>query len=1855
MSNIVGTATIKIIPNTAGFSAALNGQLKSVSANAQKSVGGALGALDQARGSLSSFGDSLSRTGQRAILAGGAMTYGLTRPLIGLASTMVGTAAEFERSLNTIAAVGNLDLGSADLDRIGTKARDLAKTFPQDANAIAKGMLDLARAGLDTADKIDAVIEPILQLSTIEDIDLTKASELLVNVFTGFGGSFSNVGDGFTTIFGEARQTTSDMTAEFTRMGDILATVSAATTTDITDLGNAFRYAGPVAAAAGLSFAESAAALGVLAQAGFNATVGGTALRGIITRLAIPTKLSQEIFDKFGLSVEEAFAPDTIGATSEQAEELNKQLRDMGLSAAETSDVMGTKGVAGVEEFKTQLSSMGLETLDIFKDDGTMRPLQETVDRFVASGARVGDVMKLFGQRSGPAFLALMKQAGAFRELTAESQAAEGAMGEMSDKIEQSAAVKFILFKNAIVDLAISVGESGLLEFFSNLAIGATEFVQGLSDTNPQIVKFVFVLGGLVAILGPATLIFGLFGEAAGKLVESFAFMLGPVGAVVLVVGLLAAAFGFMYSQSESLRAAVAVLSDSFSAVLGPVMEVGRILLGAFAGGVGELGKTLGDALAPKIIEVAQVINNWVSNNGLVEFLTGVNEKILATAEFVYNLVQAVQDLGIMEAMGDAIQRVWGDAVEFFGHFKSVVDNLIPAILEIGTAVGTGAAVAIRILWQAGAALLSVFEKFLDIAGPIISFLGDNLTLVLTLVIAKMLLTRNAFLQTATGLAAFGGAVGRVSTFVTDRVVGIGLSAINMGERIQAGTAKFATATAGIPIIGRMADVMARAGNEALWAGDRVGAAATMMVGAMQRIGEVASTVLQNAQLIMAGFFSGKMAASADSLGGAITALIPSFIAMGVAITAGLGPAGMLLAIGTALATVFGMMTGGARDASTSILDLASTTDSLVSLMQSLNGSISGGDALAAFSMEMEKLNPGNMKDIEVTLGKLGKSSADLGEALLGGADGANAFADSLSKDFGIKQLQGDLNNFTFKKFDDTASGAHLMGTWADVVKSDLIPALESGTETIEVFDSVTGESLGTVHNMEEAAALLAAQFEGTFGGKAIREFGTYLDAARLKQEAMGPATELIQRNQDYINDKAKTWTDRIKDANASLDETKQRMRDLFAPVDDAGQNIADLYRSIRDGKDAFINPNTGQPWLTIPAPDSEEGAKYFNAVKDVKNLWTDTQTIIANGINPALDDTAKRGIFREGLFAERLRLIGNLAAAYQITPEQATALADQIAGALPTDLEVDIRLGLDEDGLAVREAQEEALAKRFNLDVRQVKIFGEFELDPTSAEAHEFAKIIAGIKDIPDEQLNIAIKTIDEMEPGVRDWVRGLITGGKVGTQNIASFIELIPRVAEAGIGGVSGATLAALLQGQDPEAIRQFLDFVPQIAQIGGLSPEDNAKVVQMLIGKSPETVKKFIDVLPSINGDNLPGITPDEKALLTAIVAGRVPLDAQKFIDVFPQMKDIPGLTQEQMYEVARILSGKSPENAQKVIELIKLNPDMWAEIIPLMTQEGPRTAQLILDVMARGDVNALLSAADLAAAARFAVNGGFGANGGMFTSPTSMIIGEAGPEVLIPLSRPNRARELIAQSGLYSKFPPLASSGVSTLGGTPPVLPAGKFQSVTPAAEGYAAAIWATGAASGFSTEAQAALAEQMGFPMDTTPIDAATAKVDGLTAALGRARDMMASMAGNDGPISEGDPRWDWMTMGNGLGPGGLSADQYNGLDPAIRALLDQADNYAEAVDVLDDYGWTGFAPGTSPTLSGVSSGMSLLQGMPASSLSTPDRSAAGNQLSIAVTVEATPGTTKEHAAMVGETVADGINRKLAIKTAVFSS
>ena len=76
--------------------------------------------------------------------------------------------------------------------------------------------------------------------------------------------------------------------ADATGTVDVLAAVMSSANTNVPELANALEKVAPIAAAVNLPLEEVAATLGVLADNGFTGELAGTALRGMLLKLAVP-------------------------------------------------------------------------------------------------------------------------------------------------------------------------------------------------------------------------------------------------------------------------------------------------------------------------------------------------------------------------------------------------------------------------------------------------------------------------------------------------------------------------------------------------------------------------------------------------------------------------------------------------------------------------------------------------------------------------------------------------------------------------------------------------------------------------------------------------------------------------------------------------------------------------------------------------------------------------------------------------------------------------------------------------------------------------------------------------------------------------------------------------------------------------------------------------------------------------------------------------------------------------------------------------------------------------------------------------------------------------------------------------------------------------------------------------------------------------------------------------------------------------------------------------------------------------------------------------------------------------------
>lgn len=262
---------------------------------------------------------------------------------------------------------------------------------------------------------------------------------------------------------------------ELAAANDTLVKAMTSTNVDLSMLGTSFKYVGPVAKSAGLDFDEVAAAIGLMGNAGIQGSMAGTALRGAITRMVKPT-----------------------------------------------------------EESKKVMNQLGLEFLDTA---GRLKPLDEIVQMLEPHAENTGAMMQLFGQRAGPAMMALVGQGSeALVDLTGELQSAGGTAERIAEVQMQGFNGQMTKLKSAAEGLMIAVAESGLLGTLTELAEKLTGWVSKFAETNPEIFKFITIIGAVLAAIGPLLWI-------VGKVITVIGGFIGAIGKVIGVMKLLAGVF----------------------------------------------------------------------------------------------------------------------------------------------------------------------------------------------------------------------------------------------------------------------------------------------------------------------------------------------------------------------------------------------------------------------------------------------------------------------------------------------------------------------------------------------------------------------------------------------------------------------------------------------------------------------------------------------------------------------------------------------------------------------------------------------------------------------------------------------------------------------------------------------------------------------------------------------------------------------------------------------------------------------------------------------------------------------------------------------------------------------------------------------------------------------------------------------------------------------------------------------------------------------------------------------------------------------------------------------------------------
>lgn len=232
------------------------------------------------KSSSTGIGSAISKIGSLASKGLKVATVAITgtaAALGGVAVAAIKVGSDFESQMSRVKAISGAT--GEEFEQLKEQAMQLGADTSFSASQAAEGMENLAAAGFTTSEIMSAM-PGLLNLAAASGEDLASSSDIAASTLRGFGLAASDAA----------------------HVADVLAANANRTNSSVADTGEAMKYIAPLARAAGLSLEETAAAIGIMANAGVNGSQAGTSLRGALSRLSKPTKDMSEAMDELGIS-----------------------------------------------------------------------------------------------------------------------------------------------------------------------------------------------------------------------------------------------------------------------------------------------------------------------------------------------------------------------------------------------------------------------------------------------------------------------------------------------------------------------------------------------------------------------------------------------------------------------------------------------------------------------------------------------------------------------------------------------------------------------------------------------------------------------------------------------------------------------------------------------------------------------------------------------------------------------------------------------------------------------------------------------------------------------------------------------------------------------------------------------------------------------------------------------------------------------------------------------------------------------------------------------------------------------------------------------------------------------------------------------------------------------------------------------------------------------------------------------------------------------------------------------------------------------------------------------------------------
>lgn len=504
-----------------------------------------------------------------------------------------------------------------------SKAEQMGRTTKFTANEVADAFGYMAMAGWKTGAMLDG-IDGVMSLAAASGSDLAETCDIVTDALTAFGESSGEAG----------------------RLADIMAAASSNANTNVSMMGETFKYAAPLAGALGYSMEDTALATGLMANAGIKATQAGTSLRGFLTRMSAPTKESAAAMDELGLSLEDGEG--NMKSLKTVLEELRGAFGDINMPADEF-----TAELAKITTKQNELAS-ALEAGEISQEKYN-KEMTKTGDQeeelmhkaYGAEGAlKAQYASMLAGKNALSGFLAVVNASDEdFNKLADAIDNSKGAAEEMQKTMIDNLGGDLTLLSSAFDGLKMSI--------YNGVQAPFREIIQSVTN-------------GLMPAL--ESLVKGEDG-AAEKLGKALS-------------GLLEKAFDFVVkSAPDMMRTLGTLLSESLPALLDSMLTNAPEMLGVLLSAAGDLLENLVEKLPDLLMKFS---GEFIPK--LLKVLTKVMQRLSTSLpKIIKTLVPAVTQalMFLTDVLIDNLPVLLDGIISLISAVVQALPDIMPALMAL--------------------------------------------------------------------------------------------------------------------------------------------------------------------------------------------------------------------------------------------------------------------------------------------------------------------------------------------------------------------------------------------------------------------------------------------------------------------------------------------------------------------------------------------------------------------------------------------------------------------------------------------------------------------------------------------------------------------------------------------------------------------------------------------------------------------------------------------------------------------------------------------------------------------------------------------------------------------------------------------------------------------------------------------------------------------------------------------------------------------------------------------------------------------------------------------------------------------